>query len=136
MNREGFAPIVVLSVLAGILILVGGIWYYESHRYQACPTDITIDHPVVSAITFNGVNYGLPDYGFSGFLGHAIYAIEQWGPSPSQGEPSYATGCFLKAFKDCIPTIIRMSGVSGVDLTWEYSYTIATSTRSGSPREN
>jgi hypothetical protein len=30
MNKKGFAPIVVLLVIAGVL-LVGGIWYYEIH---------------------------------------------------------------------------------------------------------
>ncbi|MGC9598871.1 MAG: hypothetical protein ABSE18_00605 [Minisyncoccia bacterium] len=31
MNRKGFAPVVVVLIVVGILI-VGGIWYYEAHK--------------------------------------------------------------------------------------------------------
>lgn len=31
MNQKGFAPILILLILAGVLI-VGGIWYYEAHQ--------------------------------------------------------------------------------------------------------
>jgi hypothetical protein len=36
MNRKGFAPILIAIIVAGLLV-VGGIWYYETHKSETSP---------------------------------------------------------------------------------------------------
>jgi hypothetical protein len=36
MNRRGFAPVIILLIVAGLL-LVGGIWYYKTHEALSLP---------------------------------------------------------------------------------------------------
>jgi hypothetical protein len=38
MNRKGFAPIPILIAVVAVLAVAGGIWYYESHRFQTSTT--------------------------------------------------------------------------------------------------
>jgi hypothetical protein len=38
MDRKGFAPTVILLVVVAVLVVAGGIWYYESHRQISQPT--------------------------------------------------------------------------------------------------
>ncbi len=55
MNQKGFAPIAIILIIAGILIVGTGIWYWQK---QITTTKTPPEEPTISSITILSPNGG------------------------------------------------------------------------------
>ncbi len=51
MNQKRFSPIVVVSIIIGVLAVAGGVWYWQNYKKSGEPSP---------AFPFNGLKTGLP----------------------------------------------------------------------------
>ena len=91
MNRKGITPIVIILIIVGVLVLAGGVWYWQNQKEKEGPKpgEITTDE------TANWKTYRNEEHGLE------FKYPEDWNePTIKEGDPYYKGEYFFVGISD------------------------------------